>query len=282
VARGEGGLPAGIRTIRVNGYDMAYREEGTGEPLVLVHGSVNDYRAWAGQVPALAEHFRVFAVSLRRYYPDRWDGAGAFSWRQHVDDVAGFIGALGIGPAHLVGHSRGGYVALQVARFHPGTVRRLVLAEPGLPRDAILPPNEAAQRAAANFTESVRGTAALLEKGQVEAAAAFFIDGVSGAGTWATRSEAERAIVRDNIRTVLGEARDVRAAVTREDAARVDLPTLLVGGEKSPEPFGLVLDVLEAAMPKARRVTIAGASHAMTRSHPERFNEAVLDFLRGR
>jgi esterase len=77
-------LPEGVKSIEVNGYHMAYRDEGSGVPLVLVHGAVNDYRVWAGQVPEFAEKYRVIAVSLRHYYPERWNGVGDdFSIEQH-------------------------------------------------------------------------------------------------------------------------------------------------------------------------------------------------------
>jgi hypothetical protein len=44
-------LPLGVRSIEVNGYDMAYQEAGSGMPIVLVHGTLNDYRVWLEQVP---------------------------------------------------------------------------------------------------------------------------------------------------------------------------------------------------------------------------------------
>jgi len=102
-------LPAGIKTIDVNGYPMAFLESGTGESVVLVHGAGGDYRSWARQVASPPRGFRLIAVSLRHYYPERWDGKGVtFSVRQHAEDLALFIEALGVGPVYLVAHSRGG------------------------------------------------------------------------------------------------------------------------------------------------------------------------------
>jgi pimeloyl-ACP methyl ester carboxylesterase len=53
---------------------MAYQENGTGMPLVLVHGAMNDYRCWNFQIPVFAAHYRVIAVSLRHYFPNRGTG----------------------------------------------------------------------------------------------------------------------------------------------------------------------------------------------------------------
>jgi pimeloyl-ACP methyl ester carboxylesterase len=63
-----------VKKTRVNGYDMAYVEAGQGEPVVLVHGSLCDYRYWTLQMPAFSAAFRTISVSLRHYYPERWEG----------------------------------------------------------------------------------------------------------------------------------------------------------------------------------------------------------------
>lgn len=63
-----------IKRVRVNDYDMTYSESGTGLPLVLVHGSLGDYRSWKAQIPCFAQQYRTIAVSLRHAYPEKWDG----------------------------------------------------------------------------------------------------------------------------------------------------------------------------------------------------------------
>src|SRR5262249_45940079 len=123
-------LPAGIKTIDVNGYPMAFLESGTGESVVLVHGAGGDYRSWARQVASPPRGFRLIAVSLRHYYPERWDGKGVtFSVRQHAEDLALFIEALGVGPVYLVAHSRRGSVAVRTTQARPALVKKLVLME---------------------------------------------------------------------------------------------------------------------------------------------------------
>jgi len=94
-------IPSEIRWEVVNGYPMAYRDAGSGTPIVLVHGSINDYRAWNAQFNVFSETHRVIAVSLRHFYPERWDGVGAdFSIEQHAQDVAALIKKLNLGKVH--------------------------------------------------------------------------------------------------------------------------------------------------------------------------------------
>src|ERR1043166_8768081 len=71
-------LPSGVAAVTVNGYPMAYSECGGGEPVVLVHGSLSDYRYWTPQFASPPPGFRLIAVSLRHFYPEPWDG--------HADD----------------------------------------------------------------------------------------------------------------------------------------------------------------------------------------------------
>src|SRR5262245_55270778 len=99
-------LPAGVKTLSVNGYPMAYVEQGSGPTVLLVHGAVSDFRTFAPQMSSLASKFRVIAVSLRHYYPERWNGQGDdFSERQHADDLVAFVERHGTGPVYLVAHS---------------------------------------------------------------------------------------------------------------------------------------------------------------------------------
>ena len=130
VAAAPWALPPGVKTLEVNGYPMAFFESGTGESVVLVHGGATDYRTWRRQVESPPRGFRLIGVSLRHYYPERWDGKGdTFSIRQHAEDVAAFIEALKVGPVYLVGHSRGGSVVVRTAQARQALVK--IHLEPG-------------------------------------------------------------------------------------------------------------------------------------------------------
>src|SRR5215470_19731662 len=135
-----------MKTLRVNGYDMAYIDVGQGQrgapPLVCVHGSLCDYRVWSAVIGPLSAKHRVIAVSLRHFFPDHWDGAGdTYSIAQHVDDMIAFIEEISPRPVDLMGHSRGGHICFRLARRRPDLLRKLILAEPGGELDGTLDPD---------------------------------------------------------------------------------------------------------------------------------------------
>ncbi|WP_165943551.1 alpha/beta fold hydrolase [Roseicella aquatilis] len=267
-------------SITVDGTPLDYAESGAGEPLVLVHGTLGDQRYWAPQMATLGRHYRVLALSLRHCWPGRWpegdEPGGDFTIDRHVADVAGFLRALGAGPVRLVGHSRGGHIAFRVAERHPELVRALVLAEPGGELDESLggrPGGSGAQAGA--FAEG----AALIGAGDIEGGLRRIAEHTGGPGAWERRSEARRAINRDNARTLLGQRHERRRPYSRAAAEAIPVPTLLVVGAETLPNFIANADALERHIPRCERVSIPRAAHSMSQDNPAGFDAAVLAFL---
>ncbi|HBO7562684.1 TPA: alpha/beta hydrolase, partial [Pseudomonas aeruginosa] len=114
-----------LASFEVDGYQLVYQDLGEGTPVLLVHGSLCDYRYWQWQLRSLGERHRLIVPSLRHYYPERWDGQGAdFTSARHVADLLALVERLGE-PVHLLGHSRGGNLALRLALAAPDALRSL-------------------------------------------------------------------------------------------------------------------------------------------------------------
>lgn len=256
---------------------MPYVEAGEGELVLFVHGSLCDYRYWQPQLAGLSTRYRCVAVSLTHYWPAADTAPNVpFSWSAHADEVAEFIERFGAGPAHVVGHSRGGCVAFHFARRHAAQVRTLTLADPGGPL-------QMTARAPAGMPEPVNALRAkavqLIESGQVEAGLQLFVDSVSRPGFWAMSTPGFRRMATDNAHTLARQFRDPLPAYVPEEAAEVHCQVLLIDGEKSPDMFRRTAAALQTWLPDARRKTVRGASHGMNLAHPSAFNRYIDEFI---
>ena len=123
-----GTTPGDERSIQVLGYQVRYFTAGTGPAVVLLHGLGESAIAWYRNLLPLAEHFTVYATDLLGH-----GRSGKLRERPTVqlgvDFIAGFMDALGIEAAHLVGNSMGGMLAGWTAIQHPARVRSLVLED---------------------------------------------------------------------------------------------------------------------------------------------------------
>jgi esterase len=270
-------------TLRVNGYDMAFVERGAGAPLLLVHGTLCDYRHWTEQMAPFAAHYRTIALSLRHCWPEQWDGEGDdFTVQQHTGDVAGFISALEAGPVHLLGHSRGGHIAFRAAQNFPDLVRTLILVEPG----GVLAPDLEEKLAPGEPLIALgplyAKAAGRIRRGEIDEALKPLGDVIGGPGIWNRMPERIKQRRRDNARTLLGQIKESRAPFARADAAAIRAPTLLMAGERSPASFHRILDGLETAIRDVRRAVVPKASHSCNIDNPGAFAREVLAFLDGR
>lgn len=274
-----GDLPPDVKTLQINGYEMAYLERGTGVTVVLVHGTVSDYRWWTPQMESFGERSRVIAVSLRHFYPERWSGEGeAASVRQHANDLAAFIAGLQAGPVHVVGHSRGGDVVLLMASGHPELLRSVVLMDPA-PLEALLPKTPEATAEADKRRGFVSAALERLQQGDIEGGVERFIDGVVVPGAWQKMSESQKQPIRDNAWSIKSLLTDAKEPFTCADAGQITVPVLLVTGENSPRSYGVMMDALIPCLKQQEKVIIPNAAHAMNRANPQAFNAAVLEFL---
>jgi pimeloyl-ACP methyl ester carboxylesterase len=268
-------------SIDVNGTRLEYTQQGSGIPVIFVHGSLEDARTWRFQMAPFAQHYQAIAYSRRYHYPTRAPGAdAAYTVALHAEDLAILIQSLVQPPAHLVCSSLGGYIALYLAARQPELVRTLVLGEPPLMPWLACAPGGAplAEAFLHRVWEPAREA---FEGGDAARGVGLFLNGVVGRDAFARLSPSTRAGLMDNAAALQLETRTRHyfSPFTCDDARGIEQPALLLDSELSPRLFHLILDEAERCLPHPTRVLITGTSHAMHLGNAEAYNETVLAFL---
>ena len=266
-----------MSTVRVNGVDLYYELSGSGEPLVLVHGSWGDHHNWDPVVASLSESFRVLAYD-RRGHSASERPAGQGSVFEDADDLAALVEELELAPAHIAGNSFGAVVVLRAAIRSPEVFRSLIAHEP--PLFPLLAGTEL-EPALEEVQRRIAAVVGPLEAGDHEGAARLFADTIAfGPGAWDQQLTSEmRDVFITNAPTWLDEVHDPDALqMDLEALGGFDGPALLTSGTESAPFFAPVVDMVAERLPRSERVTIEGADHVPHISVPERYVELVRTF----
>jgi pimeloyl-ACP methyl ester carboxylesterase len=263
--------------IRVNSVKLAYDIEGSGPPLVLVHGSWSDRHGWDGVTDGFARDFTVVRYD-RRGHSESERAPG--TTRDDVRDLAALIDALNVAPAHVVGSSFGGIIGFHLAASSPGLLRSLVSHEPPVTR--LVPADHPARRAIDEATEGEKAVSAQIESGDHEGAARRFVDEIAfGPGTWERLPDPLRSTMVRNAMTFAEEQRDPEARWVDLEALRAfDRPVLLTQGTVGPEWYGAAIALIAEVLPRPSRHVFSGAGHMPQGTHPDEYVEAVAGFMR--
>jgi pimeloyl-ACP methyl ester carboxylesterase len=252
---------------------------GEGQPVVFVHGAFCDYRYWLPQLEIIGRRHKAIAVSLPGYHPDRFPDAERFSAAAHVDELGEFLKRLD-SPGHLIGHSRGGRIALNVAAKYENSVCSLVLIEPGGEMEpGFLPKVHASPEKPSSAIDVRKEAEALIVSGAKEDGMRLYIDNGHGKGAWSRLPSEVQKILLSSSETITGMLRDRTSPLAREVANAVSAPTLLIGGKDSPAVFARIIEVLEECLPNSARFDIDGADHFMSYAKASVFNRVILDWL---
>lgn len=274
-------MPNKAKKIAINGAELSYIDQGSGIPVVLVHGSLNDLRTWAPQMGPFSRCYRTIAISRRYHYPNDLDDSGwDYSAINHAEDLETFIEELEIEPVHIVGHSYGAYACAILAVRHPELIRTLVLCEP--PIIPLLCAVPGGKSIISDFMDKIwNPVEEAFKKGDLKQGVRMFIDGISGDGTFDNLPSTVREMIMNNAQAMKAQAMagDQFPDFTCQDAQMIEAPALLVAGEKSHKMLHAVLKELKCCLANSQMTVIPGASHNMHVANPQAFNMAVLDFL---
>lgn len=269
------------RTVFDNGLVFHHAEEGAGAPLVFLHGVLGDWRTWAPQWAAFVPHFRCISYSRRYSVPNCNRMASPdHSALTEADDLEALLAHWQAAPTVLVGASYGAYAALALAVRRPEQVRALVLVEP--PVMWLAQASAEGRAIRSDFDRSIRLPAQhAFEAGDDARAVWLLTEGILGGtdlGQQSSTAMGRRLENAESLRRVTLSS-DEFPALDMERLANLDVPVLLLSGERTPPIHDVVFRALAQALPRAERRKVPGAGHGVARDQPAVFNTLALEFL---
>ncbi len=253
-----------------DGGSLRYSTAGTGEPVVLLHGFSLDASMWDPQWPVLQREFRAIRYDLRGFggssLPD-----GAYS---HSEDLLGLLDHLGARPAHVIGLSMGGRMALRFALDQPKAVKSLTLIDSALEGHSW----------SGAWNQTMGDIEAAAKKGNLETAKQLWLTHELFAP--ARRDPQLAAVLAAMVHDYSAWHWCNRDLVRRSASpaikglATLRCPTLVLLGELDLPDFKDIAQRLAAEIPGATLHTIAGAGHMANMEAAAAVNELLLAHLR--
>lgn len=250
--------------------DNAVDRRGAGETLLFLHGIGGNARNWEAQLDHFAPRYKAAAWDARGY---GGSGGAVERFEQFAEDAAAVIEGLGA-PAHVVGLSMGGRIALDLAARCPGHVKSLTLA------------NTSAGSAETATPEKVAAFLALRLKPLVEDGltpadiAESIVAGIAGPNI---TPEAREALLDSHRRLqkegYIAAMRAVTSFTAFPDFATIAVPTLVLTASEDRVAPPAHARLMAERIPNARLVEIPGAGHISNIEAPEAFNAALGEFL---
>jgi len=249
---------------------------GTGAAVLLLHGSTRTGAMWTPVIDALKSSFRVIAPDLIGYgRTDPWPPGHDFTLDDEVRLIEPLL-ATSPPAAHVVGHSYGGVVALQLARSHRDLVRSLTLIEPV----AFPVLRDAGEPEAWSEAEEFRKTyVTQIAAGETEAALRGFVDYWAEPGSWDAMEEAQRVQMRRIAPKIVLDFRATFAASGLDSWRDIRLTVRLLAGDRSPRPVRRIAAELAKRLPSATLQVVAGADHFLPMTHHEMLGALLLEEL---
>lgn len=265
----EDGTEAGT-FVCADGGQLRYSTASTGEPVVLIHGFSLDASMWDPQWPALQRDFRAIRYDVRGFgyspVPE-----GPYS---HSDDLLALLDFLDARPAHVIGLSMGGQLALRFALEQPQDVKSLTLIDPAL--EGFSWSDE--------WVKKMRAIVGAARNGDVPAAKQLWLSHelFAPAQRHPRCAAALAAMVARYSAWHWSNVDPVRRPQSPaiNELATVSSPTLVIIGEFDLPDFKAIAARLASEIPHATLHTIAGAGHMTNMESPAAVNELVLAHLR--
>jgi 3-oxoadipate enol-lactonase len=260
--------------VNVNGINLYYEVTGTGYSVVLCHGYTGSHQDWMFQVPPLSQDHQVVVMDYRGHGSSEAPSpASAYSIPILAEDVNALLDHLAIAKCCLVGHSLGGFVALQLAVDQPSLVHSLVLVDTS--SEWIEMPGYPELQIKLNQIARTEGMEAVFEYN----AQRNPLSQKCFARYPRLREISKRRIVETSVSGYVYVARAIGQWQPLTPRLKgISAPTLVVVGEED-TPFLQPSEFLARSIPNSRLHVIPGATHSPQVETPDLFNQILLSFL---
>ena len=267
------------RTVPLPGAILTFISSGSGQAVLFVHGNIADLRIWSEQHGAAFKRYQLVSYSRRYHYPNAWEGKGAdYTEANNDQDLVNLIQALHLGRVHLVGHGSGAQIVTEVALSHPELVRTLVLVEPATAAVAVGRPGfEPLAAEKAGLAEQMQK--AVAHDDAEKAAKLLFNWANANPGAYEALPLPLQGEILDNATVLPFFMAAPPPPLGCAEYARLDIPTLVVTGERAAPYFAAIADAVAACVKGAVRETLPGAGHVVQRETPDAFNALLVGFL---
>jgi pimeloyl-ACP methyl ester carboxylesterase len=255
-----------------DGTDVRGYDEGHGPALLIIGPGLDDGTRTRKLASVLAARFRVIRLHRRQYRMDLKAG-GSCSIADEVDDVLAVATSVGV-PLIIYGHSSGGVVALEALAASAHSFAGAVIFEPAAVTTRPL---------AGENGEVVTRARAAIAAGKPGTALTIFMRDTVGLSPWQARLAGTlTALVPRYRELVPAQIDDLEAldqlGVRLDTYARVTVPTLLLGGDRSPAHLAERLNTVEHVMPRAERVVMHERDHGADLKAPELVGRIIGTF----
>jgi pimeloyl-ACP methyl ester carboxylesterase len=261
-----------MMALGLDGVDLSYTDLGTGDPLLLVHGTGAYSAIWGEVSGELAGSHRVIVYDRRGFGASQ--GVRAQHSHKHAQDAAALLEHLGAVPAVVVGWSGGGAIALDLAASRPDLVGSLVLIEPAV--SLILAPSVGTLRMSLQMQFLWR-----IRRDERAAAATMYrwANSYTTGGNAFDRLplEEQEGMLVHSRSTVLEMDQLTRPFPSSKAVSSIGCPVTCLQGSLSDPVFPRAVRRLRRRLPQSKVVEIEGGAHMLHRDRPDEWVRAVLD-----
>ncbi|KOP25687.1 alpha/beta hydrolase [Hapalosiphon sp. MRB220] len=258
--------------VQVNGIELFYNINGTGEPLILIGGFDSDSSSWSVLMPFLVKHYQVIRLDNRGVGQSSAPNS-PYSIQQMAADAFALLEYLGISQVHVAGHSMGGQIAQELTLAHPEKVKSLILISSWAKADS-------------KFQAIIELWGDLTSKLNPVLYQTTLLPWLFSDRFYATPGAIAEIIHQIQKYPYLPEphalyhqSRAILNSDTSERLAKINLPTLVMVGEQdmiTPVKFS---QYLAQSIPNAQLVMLEQLGHACFIESPEVVAQEMLKFL---